>query len=126
MKQNSNIIDRTISDFLDKEYRGYANYTICNRACPSLVDGFKTGARKIMHAAMKGSLKNGETKKVTNLAGETMNYSLYQHGDSSLNGTIITLSQFLLLFLTNILIFYYFLHFGLLSNSLFKIKTTNL
>lgn len=93
MKQNSNIIDRTISDFLDKEYRGYANYTICNRACPSLVDGFKTGARKIMHAAMKGSLKNGETKKVTNLAGETMNYSLYQHGDSSLNGTIITLSQ---------------------------------
>ena len=46
-----------------------------------------------MHAAMKGSLKNGETKKVTALAGETMTYSLYQHGDASLNGTIITLSQ---------------------------------
>ena len=92
MKQN-NIINRTVSDFLDKEYRGYSNYVIANRACPSLVDGFKTGARKIIHAAMKGSLKNGETKKVTNLAGETMNYSLYQHGDSSLSGTIITLSQ---------------------------------
>ena len=92
MKQN-NIINRTVSDFLDKEYRGYSNYVIANRACPSLVDGFKTGARKIIHAAIKGSLKNGETKKVTNLAGETMNYSLYQHGDSSLNGTIITLSQ---------------------------------
>lgn len=89
----SNYIQRTVSDFLDKEYRGYSNYVIANRACPSLVDGFKTGARKIMHAAMKGSLKNGETKKVTNLAGETMNYSLYQHGDASLNGTIITLSQ---------------------------------
>lgn len=93
MKQQNNIIDRTISDFLDKEYRGYSNYVIANRACPSLIDGFKTGARKIMHASMKGSLKNGETKKVTNLAGETMNYSLYQHGDGSLNGTIITLSQ---------------------------------
>lgn len=93
MKQTNNIMERTISDFLDKEYRGYANYTICNRACPSLIDGFKTGARKIMHASMKGSLKNGETKKVTNLAGETMNYSLYQHGDGSLNSTIITLSQ---------------------------------
>lgn len=93
MKQTNNITERTISDFLDKEYRGYANYTICNRACPSLVDGFKTGARKIMHASFKGSLKNGETKKVTNLAGETMNYSLYQHGDGSLNSTIITLSQ---------------------------------
>lgn len=88
-----NITIRTISDFLDKEYRGYSNYVIQNRACPSLVDGFKTGARKIMHASFKGSLKNGETKKVTNLAGETMNYSLYQHGDASLNGTIITLSQ---------------------------------
>ena len=93
MKQQNNITDRTISDFLDKEYRGYSNYVIANRACPSLIDGFKTGARKIMHASMKGSLKNGETKKVTNLAGETMNYSLYQHGDGSLNGTIITLSQ---------------------------------
>lgn len=93
MKQNQNITERTISNFLDKEYRGYSNYVIQNRACPSLIDGFKTGARKIMHAAMKGSLKNGETKKVTALAGETMTYSLYQHGDTSLSGTIITLSQ---------------------------------
>ena len=93
MKQNQNITERTISNFLDKEYRGYSNYVIQNRACPSLIDGFKTGARKIMHAAMRGSLKNGETKKVTALAGETMTYSLYQHGDASLSGTIITLSQ---------------------------------
>lgn len=93
MKQNNNITNRTISDFLDVEYRGYSQYVISSRCCPSLIDGFKTGARKIMHASFKGSLKNGETKKVTNLAGETMNYSLYQHGDSSLNGTIITLSQ---------------------------------
>ena len=93
MKQQNNIIERTISDFLDKEYREYSNYVIANRACPSLIDGLKTGARKIMHAAMKGALKNGETKKVTNLAGEAMNFSLYQHGDVSLNDTIITLSQ---------------------------------
>lgn len=93
MKQKTNIYDRTISDFLDKEYRAYSHYVISNRACPSLIDGFKTGARKIMHASFKGSLKNGDTKKITNLAGETMNYSLYQHGDGSLNSTIITLSQ---------------------------------
>ena len=86
-------INRTITDFLENEYKGYSLYVIENRACPSLIDGLKTGARKIMHASFKGSLKNGDTKKVTNLAGETMNYSLYQHGDSSLNGTIITLSQ---------------------------------
>lgn len=89
----TNKTERTITNFLDNEYKNYSFYVIANRACPSLIDGFKTGARKIMHASMKGSLKNGETKKVTNLAGETMNYSLYQHGDGSLNGTIITLSQ---------------------------------
>lgn len=91
MKENRT--ERTITNFLDNEYKNYSFYVVANRACPSLIDGFKTGARKIMHASMKGSLKNGETKKVTNLAGETMNHSLYQHGDSSLNGTIITLSQ---------------------------------
>jgi DNA topoisomerase-2 len=84
---------RNISDFLNNEYFNYSMYVIENRACPSLIDGLKTGARKIMHASFKGSLKNGDTKKVTNLAGETMNYSLYQHGDGSLNSTIITLSQ---------------------------------
>lgn len=87
------VVNRTISDFLNHEYRDYSLYVISNRACPSLVDGFKTGARKIMHASFTGSLKNGATKKVTTLAGETMALSLYQHGDSSLNGTIITLSQ---------------------------------
>lgn len=91
MKENRT--ERTITNFLDNEYKNYSFYVVANRACPSLIDGFKTGARKIMHASMKGSLKNGETKKVTNLAGETMNHSLYQHGDNSLNGTIITLSQ---------------------------------
>ena len=91
MKEN--ISQRNITEFLNKEYKDYSLYVIANRACPSMIDGFKTGARKIMHASFKGSLKNGETKKVTNLAGETMNHSLYQHGDASLNGTIITLSQ---------------------------------
>ena len=85
--------ERSITNFLDNEYKQYSFYVVENRACPSIIDGFKTGARKIMHASFKGSLKNGDTKKVTNLAGETMNYSLYQHGDASLNSTIITISQ---------------------------------
>lgn len=96
MKETKNIDflqERTITDFLNNEYFDYSTYVISTRCCPSLIDGFKTGARKIMHASFRGSLKNGETKKVTNLAGETMNYSLFQHGDSSLNGTIITISQ---------------------------------
>ena len=93
MENKNPVKDRTITDFLNNEYFNYSMYVIENRACPSLIDGFKTGARKIVHASFKGSLKNGETKKVTALSGETMTHSLYQHGDGSLNGTIITLSQ---------------------------------
>ena len=84
---------RTISDFLDKEYRAYSLYVAQNRALPSMIDGMKTGARKIMHSAFKGSLKNGDQKKVPNLAGETLNFALYPHGEISLYGTIITMSQ---------------------------------
>jgi DNA topoisomerase-2 len=87
------VINRTITSMLEKEYKDYSMYVCENRALPSLVDGLKTGARKILHSAFKGSLKNGDMRKVPNLAGETMNYALYPHGDASLHGTIVTLSQ---------------------------------
>lgn len=86
-------VERTITEFLNKEYKEYTFYVLANRALPSLIDGFKTGARKIMHAAFNGGLKGGGNKKLLNLSGDTLNLSLYPHGDTSLNGTIITLSQ---------------------------------
>jgi len=84
---------RNITQFLDSDYKDYVFYVLQNRALPSICDGFKTGARKIMHAAFNGGLKDGSQKKLLNLSGDTMNLSLYPHGDSSLNGTIVTLSQ---------------------------------
>ena len=93
LSNNYDEVERTITEFLNKEYKEYTFYVLANRALPSLIDGLKTGARKIMHAAFNGGLKNGENKKLLNLSGDTLNLSLYPHGDSSLNGTIITLSQ---------------------------------
>lgn len=96
MKNNSiNITEekRTISSFLNSEYKDYVHYVLENRALPSIVDGFKTGARKIMHAAFTGSIKNGNIFKLLVLSGDTMKLSLYAHGDGSLNGTIVTLGQ---------------------------------
>lgn len=90
--ENKNNKDRTISEFFDTDYKDFSQYVAENRALPG-IDGFKTGARKIMHAAFKGSLKDGAQKKIPNLAGDTMNLSLYAHGDASLNSTCITLSQ---------------------------------
>lgn len=88
-----NDVTRSITDFFETDYKDFAQYVIENRALVSIVDGLKTGARKIIHAAFIGSLKDYKQKKVPNLSGETMNFSLYPHGDNSLNSTIVTLSQ---------------------------------
>lgn len=87
------IHNRTVTEFFNSDYTDFTKYTISTRACPSLVDGFKTGARKIMHAAFNGSIKNGSTVKLLNLSGDTLKLSLYAHGDASLNGTIVSMAQ---------------------------------
>lgn len=89
-----NKIIRDITDFLKNEYKGYAKYVIATRAIPSIVDGFKVGARKIMWGAFNGGAKNGKEIKNLNLVGDVLNLTLYNHGDVSLHGTIFTLSQF--------------------------------
>ena len=84
---------KNISEFLNSDYRDYTNYVIANRAIPSIYDGFKTGARKIMHAAFHGGMKNGAEIKNLNLVGDVYNLTLYMHGDASLHGTIFTLAS---------------------------------
>lgn len=85
--------NRTVTDFLNKEYKEYTFYVIENRALPSLIDGFKVGARKIMHSAFNGTIKNGGEYKLLILSGDTMRMTLFPHGDTSLNKTIVTIGQ---------------------------------
>lgn len=87
------IVKRTISDFLNKEYLNFSIYTVAERAIPSICDGLKPTARKIVHAACVGTLKNGSKNKLLTLSGNTMEYSQYAHGDSSLDGNICTLAR---------------------------------
>ena len=84
---NETIYDKNISDFLNGEYMDYVMYVLANRAIPSMVDGLRTGARKILHAALTGPFKNGKPDKLTSLVGDTFRISLYPHGDASLSNT---------------------------------------
>lgn len=84
------IVVRTGEDFFDKEYVDYCMYVIENRALPSIIDGLKPGARKIMHAAFH-ILSETKKSNFVDLVGTTMSYSKYHHGDASLLGTIKTL-----------------------------------
>lgn len=85
-------LSRNITDFLNIEYLNYAMSVLEERAIPSVIDGFKPGARKIMHGALTGALKDGKTYKLLALSGDTMKLSLYAHGDASLNATITGLA----------------------------------
>lgn len=86
-------IENSITNFLNTQYRDFSNYTVAERAIPSLCDGLKPGARKIVNAMFEGSLKNGKTFKLLSLVGDTMKLSLYAHGDSSLISTVCTLAK---------------------------------
>ena len=84
---------RTITNFLNTEYLNYAFSVLEERAIPSVIDGFKPGARKIMHAALAGTTKDGKLYKLLALSGDAMRVSLYAHGDASLNGTIVNMCK---------------------------------
>ena len=87
------ITKRTITNFLNTEYLNYAFSVLEERAIPSAIDGFKPGARKIMHAALAGTTKDGKLYKLLALSGDAMRVSLYSHGDSSLNSTIVNMCK---------------------------------
>ena len=87
------ITKRTITNFLNTEYLNYAFSVLEERAIPSVIDGFKPGARKIMHAALAGTTKDGKLYKLLALSGDAMRVSLYAHGDSSLNSTIVNMCK---------------------------------
>ena len=84
---------RTITNFLNTEYLNYAFSVLEERAIPSAIDGFKPGARKIMHAALAGTTKDGKLYKLLALSGDTMRVSLYSHGDISLSNTIVNMCK---------------------------------
>ena len=87
------VTKRTITNFLNTEYLNYAFSVLEERAIPSAIDGFKPGARKIMHASLAGTTKDGKLYKLLALSGDAMRVSLYSHGDASLNDTIVRMCK---------------------------------
>lgn len=61
------------------------------RSIPSVVDGLKPGQRKVLFTCFKRNLK--KDMKVVELAGSVSGLTAYQHGETSLQGTIVGLAQ---------------------------------
>lgn len=85
---------KTITEFLDNDYKEFALYTIENRAIPSVIDGFKPSQRKVIHISNQ-IWKTGKEKnlKVFQLAGKVASDAYYHHGNVSLENAIITMAQ---------------------------------
>jgi DNA gyrase/topoisomerase IV subunit A len=86
------ITDVNVYDFLNTDVKDYALYVLRTRALPSLMDGMRIGARKILWAAIKGELIKGKKMKFTTFMGAAMGIH-YLHGDSSIKKTIEQLSS---------------------------------
>lgn len=83
---------RTLEDFFEHDYKEYALSTVKERSIPSLSDGLKPSGRKILYSALK-SLSETTPHKLTHLIGSIYSLTAYQHGDASLEKTIINLGS---------------------------------
>lgn len=90
-----NIKEQTISDFINNDLINYSIYTL-ERAIPKLLDGLKLSHRQILYAAFKyfGSENKKDTKfKIKQFAGYIAETCDYEHGETSLEKTIVKLAQ---------------------------------
>lgn len=76
------MLEKTITEFLENEYKDFAMYSIESRAIPSVIDGFKISQRKIIHAS-SNIWRTGNEKhiKVFQLAGKVASDCFYHHGN---------------------------------------------
>lgn len=85
---------KNITDFLNTEVKEYAMDVIENRAIPSVIDGLKPTARKVVYVANK-IWKTGNEKpmKVFQFVGKMAADAYYHHGDSSANDVVTGMGQ---------------------------------
>ncbi len=78
-----------LRELIDTNFLQFASYTICNRAIPTVEDGFKPVQRRIMHSLWEKD--DGRFIKVANIVGHTMQY--HPHGDASIGDAIVNLAN---------------------------------
>tara|TARA_B100000900_G_scaffold415776_1_gene447148 strand:+ start:3363 stop:6776 length:3414 start_codon:yes stop_codon:yes gene_type:complete len=87
---NTSKADVSFEEFINNDLIHFSKYDN-DRSIPNLCDGLKISLRKILYSAFKKKL-NSEIK-VAQFSGYVSEHSGYHHGEASLNGAIIGLSQ---------------------------------
>ena len=79
----------TFESFVDQELVHFSKADIM-RSIPGIIDGLKPSQRKVLYSCMQRP--SGEVK-VAQLAGFVSEFTAYHHGEASLLGTIVNMSQ---------------------------------
>ena len=82
--------DVSYRDFVDLDLKHFSNYDVL-RSIPSAVDGFKISQRKALFGCLKRNLK--EEMRVAQLAAYVSEHSMFHHGETSMQGTLIGMAQ---------------------------------
>lgn len=97
LDENDEIVDHelvegthTLTEFIKHQFILF-QLDATGRALPDIMDGQKEGQRKILHTAFTSNLK--DQIKGLAFSGKVIETSLYHHGGSSLEGTIIKMCQ---------------------------------
>lgn len=85
---------KTITEYLDEDYREYAMYVVEERAIPSVIDGFKPTQRKVVYSAsLTWKTGNEKPMRVFQLTGKATLEAKYHHGEAGMNGAIVSMAQ---------------------------------
>ncbi len=83
--------DLSAEEFVSSAYRTYGEYTLSERAIPSLQDGLLPVQRRILYAMWKMGLKyNATTAKCAAIVGTVMGH-YHPHGDASIYGALVNM-----------------------------------
>ena len=90
MSLDQSASDVFYSDFINKSLIHFSIYDTV-RSIPSICDGLKPSQRKVIFTLLKK--KYQKEIKVAQLASSVAEFTMYHHGEASLQGTIINLAQ---------------------------------
>jgi len=80
---------KTITDFINDEYKNYSKYVMYNRAIPHVIDSFKMVQRKIFFLIKDQK----DFIKTASLAGNLISKAGYNHGDTSAGSAASLMAQ---------------------------------
>jgi DNA topoisomerase-2 len=80
----------TFPTYFDREYIHFPHYAIY-RTIPNVMDGLKPSQRKVLYTAFRRNLR--EPVKVVQFAGAVLETASYHHGETSLQGAIISMAR---------------------------------